>query len=85
MEFFRAYRESELLARVFAGEGEERMLLDLPPEELRPRLRPEGPPPEGVSEESWRRWQRLKPFERRQVLRRLERLARDRQASGRDA
>jgi len=78
LEFFRAYRQSELLYRTFPEEGEEEALLALPAERLRSLIRPAARRPEGISESSWERWRKLAPTNRARMVRRLESLRQDR-------
>jgi len=72
LEFFRAYRESEIILRTFRQPGEEQALQTLPADRLRGLLSPEATRPDSISEESWGRWRRLRPAERQQALRRLK-------------
>lgn len=75
-EFLRRLRGEEIFSATFRDPGEAQKVRSLPPRRLRESLRvpPEGnPPPKPgfLSEETWRRWLELKPFERVRVLRQL--------------
>jgi len=78
LEFFRAYRQSEMLFRTFPEEGEEEALLALPAGRLRSLVRPGSERPEGISASSWESWRKLAPSGRLRIIRRLESLREER-------
>ncbi len=78
VELFRNYRTSELLLRAVPDRSEREQLLDLTPLQLRLLHRPDAGKPDGLSPESWKRWQSLKVMERRLVVLRLQKLKKDR-------
>jgi Mg/Co/Ni transporter MgtE len=76
VEFLRRLRGEQLFKETFRSPREVEKLRNLPPRKLREALRvpPDGSPPPKprfFSEETWKRWLELKPFERLRVLRQL--------------